>query len=176
VFLRFYAWVTLGWSLYGKWFIHYKINIVKVWSLIDRIINHEYLLIHLFKKRKKKKIWNTDVYIVTHDRQLEMSYFRDKTPSYIPNHHRNSAPICSRPTLFVGFFILLAHWNNSPPKVMSPHSDISSWIRANQSLIFFLNVAWIAEKHIYIYITSFDNLKHWCLHSDSRPTARHVLF
>jgi hypothetical protein len=37
-----------------KWFIHYKINIVKVWSLIDRTINHEFLLIHLFKKKIKK--------------------------------------------------------------------------------------------------------------------------
>ena len=31
-----------------KWFIHYKINIVNVWSLIDRTINHEYLSIQLF--------------------------------------------------------------------------------------------------------------------------------
>ena len=34
-----------------------------------------------------------------------------------------------------------ANWNN-----MSPHSDTLSWFRANQSLLFLLNAAWLAEK------------------------------
>jgi hypothetical protein len=38
-------------------------------------------------------------------------------------------------------FIVLSHWNNSPRKDMSPHSDILSWFRTNQSLFFLLNDA-----------------------------------
>ena len=43
-------------------------------------------------------------------------------------------------------FIVLAHWNNSPPINMSPHSDTSPWFRANQSLLFTLNAACLTEK------------------------------
>ena len=42
-------------------------------------------------------------------------------------------PLCTRPTHLVGFFIVLAHWNNSPRVDMSLHSDTLSWFRANQS-------------------------------------------
>ena len=42
--------------------------------------------------------------------------------------------------------IVLAHWNNSPQIDMSPHSDTLSWFRANQSLLFLLNAACLAEK------------------------------
>jgi hypothetical protein len=41
---------------------------------------------------------------------------------------------------------VLAHWNNSPRVDMSLHSDILFWFRANQSLLFLLNAAWLAEK------------------------------
>jgi hypothetical protein len=48
-------------------------------------------------------------------------------------------------------FIVVGHWNNSPRVDMSLHSDTLSWIRANQSLLFFLNAACLAEKqHISI--------------------------
>ena len=38
--------------------------------------------------------------------------------------------------------IELAHWNNSPRKDISPHSDTFSWLQANQSFILFLNDTW----------------------------------
>ena len=38
---------------------------------------------------------------------------------------------------FVKVCIVLAHWNNSPRVDMSIHSDILSWFRANQSVLFF---------------------------------------
>jgi hypothetical protein len=53
---------------------------------------------------------------------------------------------CSRPTRWVEFFIVLAHWNNSPWVDMSFHSDTLLWFRANQSLLFLLNAACLAEK------------------------------
>jgi hypothetical protein len=43
-------------------------------------------------------------------------------------------------------FIVLAHWNNIPRIDMLPHSDTLSWFRANQSLLFLLIAAWLAEK------------------------------
>ena len=53
---------------------------------------------------------------------------------------------CNRPTRWVGFFIVLAHWNNSPRVDMSLHSNTLFWFRANQSLLFLLNAACLAEK------------------------------
>jgi hypothetical protein len=48
-------------------------------------------------------------------------------------------------------FIVLAHWNNKPRVDMSLHSDTLFWIRTNQSLLFLLNAACLAEKqHILI--------------------------
>jgi hypothetical protein len=44
------------------------------------------------------------------------------------------------------FFLVLAHWNNSPRVDMSLHSDTLYWFHANQSLLFLLNAAWLAEK------------------------------
>ena len=41
--------------------------------------------------------------------------------------------------------IVLAHWNNSPRVDMSLHSDALSWFRVNQSLIFLLNTACLAD-------------------------------
>jgi hypothetical protein len=43
-------------------------------------------------------------------------------------------------------FIVLAHWNNNPWLDMWPHSDTLSWLQANQSLLFLLNAAFLAEK------------------------------
>ena len=43
-------------------------------------------------------------------------------------------------------FIVLAHWNNSLPVDMSLHSNTLFWFRANQSLLFLLNAACLAEK------------------------------
>ena len=43
-------------------------------------------------------------------------------------------------------FIVLAHWNNSLRADMSLHSDTLFWFRANQSLLFPLNVVCLAEK------------------------------
>ena len=53
------------------------------------------------------------------------------------------------------FFIVLAHWNNSPQVDMSFHSDTLFWFRANQSLLFLLNAACLAEKQ-QIPILIFD--------------------
>jgi hypothetical protein len=43
-------------------------------------------------------------------------------------------------------FIVLAHWNNSPRVDMPLHSDTLFWFRTNQSLLFLLNAACLAEK------------------------------
>ena len=43
-------------------------------------------------------------------------------------------------------FIELAHCDNSPLIDTSPHSGTLSWFRANQSLLFLLNAACLAEK------------------------------
>ena len=42
--------------------------------------------------------------------------------------------------------IVLAHWNNSPRIDMSLHLDTLFWFRSNQSLLFLLNAACLAEK------------------------------
>ena len=55
-------------------------------------------------------------------------------------------PRCTRPTRLVGLFIVLARWNNSPRIEMSPHSDILSWFRDKQSLLFLLSAACLADK------------------------------
>jgi hypothetical protein len=38
------------------------------------------------------------------------------------------------------------HWNNFPRINMSPHLDTLSCFRANQSLLFLLNYAWLEER------------------------------
>jgi hypothetical protein len=43
-------------------------------------------------------------------------------------------------------FIVLAHWNNSLWIYMSLHFDTLSWFRANQSLLFLFNAAYLEEK------------------------------
>jgi hypothetical protein len=43
-------------------------------------------------------------------------------------------------------FIVLANWNNSPRVDMSIHSETLFWFRANQSFLFLLNAACLAEK------------------------------
>ena len=42
---------------------------------------------------------------------------------------------------------MLTHWNNNPRIDMSLYSDTLFWFRANQSLLFLLNAACLAEKH-----------------------------
>jgi hypothetical protein len=42
--------------------------------------------------------------------------------------------------------VVLAHWSNSPRIDMSSHSDTLSLFWANQSLLFLLNAARLAEK------------------------------
>ena len=44
-------------------------------------------------------------------------------------------------------FMVLAHWNNSPRINLSPPSDTFAWFWVNQSLLFLLNAACLAEKH-----------------------------
>ena len=41
---------------------------------------------------------------------------------------------------------MLAHWNNSLRVNISLHLDTLSWFRANKSLFFLLNAAFLAEK------------------------------
>jgi hypothetical protein len=53
--------------------------------------------------------------------------------------------LCTKLTLS-WTFIVLAHWNNSPHIDVSLHSDTLSWFKANQSLLFLLNAACLAEK------------------------------
>jgi hypothetical protein len=43
-------------------------------------------------------------------------------------------------------FIVLAHWNNNLRIDMSLHSVTLFWFRTNQSLLFLLNAACLAEK------------------------------
>jgi hypothetical protein len=43
-------------------------------------------------------------------------------------------------------FIVLGHWNNSPRVDMLLNSDTLFWFRANQSFLFLLNAACLAEK------------------------------
>ena len=63
----------------------------------------------------------------------------------------------TRPTRLVGFLLVIAHWNNSLRIDMSPHSDTLSRFRANQSLLFLLNAARLAEKQqIQMYSLWFD--------------------
>ena len=42
--------------------------------------------------------------------------------------------------------IVLYYWNNNAWIDMLPHSDTLSWLRANQSLLFLLNAACLANK------------------------------
>ena len=51
-------------------------------------------------------------------------------------------PLCTRPTRLVDFL----YWNNSPRVDMLPQSDKLFRFRANQSLLFHLNAACLAEK------------------------------
>ena len=46
------------------------------------------------------------------------------------------------------FFIVLAHWNNSPWVDISLHSDTLFWFRANQSLLFPLNA--LRDRHLLL--------------------------
>jgi hypothetical protein len=55
--------------------------------------------------------------------------------------------LCIRPPCLIGFFfIVLAHWNNNLQIDISIHSSTLSWFRANQSLLFLLNVVCLAKK------------------------------
>ena len=62
-------------------------------------------------------------------------------------------PLCTRPTSLVGFFIELAHWNNSPWVNMSPHLDTLFWFRANQTCSFSLLInAFLGRSNKYHFI------------------------
>ena len=54
--------------------------------------------------------------------------------------------LCTRPTRLVGFFIEVAHWNNSTWVDLLPHLDTFSWFQANQSWLFLLNAVCLGEK------------------------------
>ena len=57
--------------------------------------------------------------------------------------------LCTRPNTVSWIFIVLhnvANWNNSSQIDMSLHSEILFWFTANQSLLFLLNAASLAEK------------------------------
>jgi hypothetical protein len=41
-------------------------------------------------------------------------------------------PLCTRPTRLNGFFIVLAHWNNSPWIDLLTHCDTLPWFQANE--------------------------------------------
>ena len=56
----------------------------------------------------------------------------------------------SRPTRWVGFFIVHSHWNNSLQVDMSLHSDTLFWFLANQFLLFLLTAAWLSKKQHFI--------------------------
>ena len=58
------------------------------------------------------------------------------------------SPLYKTNTLSGFYFMELAHWNNSMRIHMSPHADKLSGIRDNQSLLFHLNVACLAEKQL----------------------------
>ena len=66
--------------------------------------------------------------------------------------------IMARPT-GCWIFVVLAHWNNSQGVDMSLHSNTLSWIRANQSLLFLLNAACLAEKQQIVILVFGLNLQ-----------------
>ena len=47
---------------------------------------------------------------MTHDRQLEMSYFRDIAPNYFPNHHSNSLKSLSSVLSKSLYFYVFLSW------------------------------------------------------------------
>ena len=63
-------------------------------------------------------------------------------------------------------FIVLAHWNNSPWIDMLPHSSTLSSFWANQSLLYLLNAACLAEKQQKLILKSLI-LPNW----DSNPRS-----
>jgi hypothetical protein len=63
-------------------------------------------------------------------------------------------------------FIVLAHWNNSPWINMLPHSNTLSSFWANQSLLYLLNAACLAEKQQILILKSLI-LPDW----DSNPRS-----
>jgi hypothetical protein len=77
--------------------------------------------------------------------------FEPKWAIFQPYHGENKLHLmrrcllCTRPTHLVKIFIVLAHWNNSLWVDMSFHSDKLPWFRANQSSLFLLNAACLAE-------------------------------
>ena len=55
------------------------------------------------------------------------------------------------------FFLVLAHWNNSPRVNMSFHSGTLFWFRANQFLLFLLNAACLARSNTYQFYSLWFN-------------------
>jgi hypothetical protein len=68
----------------------------------------------------------------------------------------------NRPTHWIIFFILLAHWTNSPRINMLLHSDTLSWFWAKQSLLLIPNTIYLTEVlQIQIFSYWFDSTGTW---------------
>jgi hypothetical protein len=66
--------------------------------------------------------------------------------------------------------IVLAHWNNSPRLDMSLHSDTLFRVRTNQSLLFLLNAAWLAQKQQIQILKSLVRLEPTIYHTRGEHT------
>ena len=74
---------------------------------------------------------------------------------------------------------MLAHWNNRPQIDMSPHSDTLSLFRANQSLLFLLNAAYLAEKQhipIVVFVLTRSELEPTIYHSQCEHANHYIGF
>ena len=65
---------------------------------------------------------------------------------YYDNAYFGELGIILLPRLLYFRYTFLEHRNNIPRLNMSLRSDTLSWFRANQSLLFLLNAACLAEK------------------------------
>ena len=75
-------------------------------------------------------------------------------------------------------FKVLANWNNSPRVDMSSHSDTIAWFPANQSLLFLLIAACLAEKQqipiVYSLVLHYQARTHDLPHS-RRARSNHYI-
>ena len=81
-------------------------------------------------------------------------------------------------TLSWVFFIVLAHWDNSPRVDMSLHSDTLFWFPANQYLLFFLCPLFlgynVVSKVTFSWICSCSQTVYFVVHlaNDAKETTR----
>jgi hypothetical protein len=88
------------------------------------------------------------------------SYIMEWT-SYIPM--KWWCPFCTKPTRLAGYFIVLAHWNNSVLVYMSPYSDTFSWFQANQYLLLLIDAVWTSLcSYLLMQYEPVFVLTHWC--------------